>query len=160
MIKSLAIPPGPGDHYGDWTMYARATHDFHGGPWFSNVTLQMEDLEHSPYTCYAEVHLFLHCANCRQKTEDGYTKMNLDLAFVRPYYILDSDVLSTISQCKQISWSFPQNLGREETTRRQIRLSKYFLIGIQKILKVVQVIPHFGDRLCNVDRHFVNKWKF
>jgi len=61
LSQCLAIPPGARDRYGDWPMYARATINFHGNPYFSNVAFEVEDGIQQIY--YGQVRLLFHASS-------------------------------------------------------------------------------------------------
>jgi len=92
--KTLAIPGGLGGRYGESPVYVRASHSFHGRPWYSSVALKMEDLGELEITWYGEVHLLMHFS-C------------LDLALVKCYCELEEDELGSILKCIELSWFIP-----------------------------------------------------
>jgi hypothetical protein len=46
-----------GDRFGDWPLYAKAWHDFYGGAYYNDVSLQMEDPKFEKVTNYAQLRL-------------------------------------------------------------------------------------------------------
>lgn len=141
MCKALAVPAGPGDRFGDWPLYVRATYSFHGRPWYSNVALQMEAAGQPANTWYGQVRLFLrHGEHC--------------LAFIRIYYERKPDSWSNLTGCIQLSWSMPENVTRTEAKR--MKRPEYIVTDVANILRAIHVVPNFEKSGC----FFINKWKF
>ncbi len=43
VFSFLVVHAGREDHFGKWLLYAKASHDFYRGPYYNNVSPQMED---------------------------------------------------------------------------------------------------------------------
>jgi hypothetical protein len=161
VCSTLGILGGPTDEYGDWPMYGHATPDFFGSLWYSSVSLNTTQRSGNQFNPkYVEIRLLLHCRNCFHINRDGsFANQNLDvdLAFVRPYYQLERDSGSQLTECMQLSWCRPQ---ASSSTFVVHSMPSYFLIDIKSILKVIHVVPHFGQHLYEGETFFINKWKF
>lgn len=139
--KTLAIPGGLEGRCNEAPSYVRATHTFHGRPWYSSVALRMEKLGEPELTWYGEVRLFMHFSG-------------LDLALVRCYCELDENELGTILKCAQVAWFVPRDYTRAQVKR--VKRPEYIVVEVAQILRLVHVVPHFGQK----DHFFINKWKF
>jgi hypothetical protein len=51
------MPAGVRKWFADWPMYARASPSFHGNPWYSDVTIQMEPEGLPERTKYVQLRL-------------------------------------------------------------------------------------------------------
>jgi hypothetical protein len=139
--KTLAVLGGLGGHFSESPLYVRATHTFHGRPWYSNVALQIEKPGESEVTWYGEVHLFMHFSV-------------MDLALVKCCCELDEDELGSVLKCAQVSWFVPRDYTGDQVKR--VKRPEYVIIEAAQILRPVHVVPHFGQK----GHFFINKWKF
>lgn len=163
VCTAIAIPGGPSDEHGEWPMYARATHKFFDSPWYSSVELDTTEVVQFSNVKYGEIRLLLHCTGYSYIEADGSRvgDHTLDLAFIRPYYELESDGTTDITQCRMLSWNRPTNDMRSthaSSSSQLHNISNYLLVDVQKILKVIHVVPYFGD--VDVNKVYINKWKF
>lgn len=99
---------------------------------------------------FAQVKLLLYFRGCQSINADGSIdkKPTFDFAFVRPYYEMERDSISKLTQCIQLSWSKPTIEGMfniVSTSSRIQDMPLYFLIDIKHILKVIHVVSHFRD---------------
>jgi len=132
----LAVPPGDGTRFGDWPMYARASHEFHGKEWYSSVAIQMEDVGEEERTSYGQLRLLFRCT----LLDAEKNKVIKDLAFARVYQYVR---FNTTLECAELKWP-------------QTQVEAYIVIETASILKAVQVVPHFEK----VGFFFVNSFKF
>jgi len=68
-------------------MFARATSNFHGKEWFSNISMKMEGDNELERTCYGQLQL-LFKSNMQ---EDGVRNVSKDLCLVRMYEVVEFD---------------------------------------------------------------------
>lgn len=141
ICKALAIPAGPGDRFGDWPLYIRASYCYHGRPWYSDVALQMEAEGQPIETWYGQVRLFIRHGD-------------LCLALVRIYIELFPDHWDTLTGSIQLSWTLPANLTRAQAKR--MKRPEYIVVDVANILRAIHVVPHSG----HPGRYFLNRWKF
>ncbi|CAM6093805.1 unnamed protein product [Calypogeia fissa] len=61
VMNCLAITAGHGNRYADWPMYVRATMEFHGRPYFSDIAIQAEVDGEPEETWYGQLRLLFKC---------------------------------------------------------------------------------------------------
>ncbi len=156
LSRCLAIPPGAGNKYGDWPMYARATTNFHGNPYFSNVAFEAEE-EGIQQIYYGQIRLLFQASS---QSNIGGEKNQTQLVFLKLYTEIENDDWSALTKCKCLRWSTMSSLRDVQNSMRrnsQAQLkARYVVTNIQTILKVVHIIPHF----VTPGRFFINCWKF
>jgi hypothetical protein len=133
---SLAIPSGNGARFGDWPMYARASHELHRKEWYSSIAIQMEDVGEEERTSYGQLRLLFRCS----LLDVERNKVTKDLALVRMYHYVK---FNTTVECAELKWLETQTKA-------------YVVIETTSILKAVQVVPHF----VKVGFFFLNSFKF
>lgn len=130
--SSLAIAPDLTSQFGDGAIYARATSNFHGRPWFSSVIFNTEENNER----YGQLRLMFKCDVI---TREG-VKITKELALLRMYQYVNSD---EICLCPVIKFEEGQQ-------------ASYMVVETSSIIRAVQIIPHFG----NMGHYFVNLFKF
>lgn len=135
--SSLAIPAGPGERFGDWPMYARATNHFFGLPWYSSIAIQMEGRgDENINTSFGEIRL-LFKVNLYNESNVALTK---ELALVKMYEVVPQNRVSRLIDCIELRWC----------------TGYYLVVEVANILKVVHVVPNFAIP----NRFFINAFKF
>jgi hypothetical protein len=140
IFSALAVPAGPGERFGDWPLYGRASHDFHGAPYYSDVALQMEDAGMEEITMYAQLRLIFQASFVDLESDLSASK---NLAFVHMYKIVRGSRLNELVRCRELVWD-------------PCIHSSYMVVDVATILRVVHIVPNFVE-----DGHFfLNKYKF
>lgn len=154
-VKSgIAIPAGEGDRLANWPMIARASSSFHGGPYFSDVAIQMEAAGEDPLTTYGQLRLIFSC----DSTSDTGDQEMQELAFLqlyesnrRPERVTRCTVVRPVSERLHAG-------GSRDNASTQRRREPYLIIQVANILRVVQLIPHYGG--LEEEEFLVNHFKF
>ncbi|KAG0595978.1 hypothetical protein M758_UG213700 [Ceratodon purpureus] len=145
LSRSVAVPPGSGEN-------------FHGRPYFSNVAFEVQQ-EGCQQTCYRQIRLVFQ-ANSQSNRPAGQEHSQVQLALLKLYTEIDDDNWSELTKCKSLRWASQASvLDVHNSMRRNSQAGLrglYTVVDIQRILRVVHVIPNFVVP----GRFFVNKWKF
>jgi len=135
VYNALAIPPGASNQLADWPMYARATPNFFGQPWYSNVAIQDSEGE---MTLYGQLQFLCKVQFFTMGTNQIVEKK---IALLKMYTILEPSDVSQMVECVELAWEAS---------------SEHKCFDINKILKAIHVIPNFVDGA----HFFINKYKF
>ena len=88
-------------------MYACTIPDFFRSLWYSSVSLNTTQRSGNQFNLkYVEIGLLLHYRNCFHINRVGSIaseNLDVDLAFVCPYYQLERDSGSQLIECMQLS---------------------------------------------------------
>lgn len=135
-------------------MIAKSIHKFHGDPYFSDVAIQMEGEGEEPLTSYGQLRLVFSS----EVISDNGDRETRELVLVRwydckrrPERITACLVLQAVPECMDVQSS------RDHSSRRR-RREAYTIIHISSILRVVQLIPHYGTD--GEGEVLVNRFKF
>jgi hypothetical protein len=129
-----------GERFGDWPLYARASHEFYGESYYSDFCLQMEDAGMDEVTMYAQLRLLFQASFLDIESNIMVPK---HLAFLHKYKVLPTSRLSELVKCKQLTWDSNKD-------------SSYLVANVASILWVIHIVPNFLQ-----DGHFFfNKYKF
>jgi hypothetical protein len=155
MVTSIAVPAGPGPRFGDWPLYGRAMHEFYGGPYYSNVTVQLEDAGMPEETGYAQLRL-LFGSTFRDVCSGLHVQKSL--AFVQWYEEVPSSGLARMLKCKYLSWvcDSGSSIRRGKSRTTSNTGESYAIVEISNILQVIHVVPNFMEE----GQFFVNRYKF
>lgn len=153
MKKGLAVPAGSGNRFGNWPMIARATRLFHDRPYFSHVAIQMEAAGEDPVTSYGQLRLLFTCTVLTQ-VENKVTK---ELAFVHLYESLGVDRVTQCEVLHPMLESMDVGSSSDNVYRRR-RRDPYMVVDTMNILRVIHLVPHFGQRRPN--EYLINRFKF
>ena len=134
--RSIAICPSQNLRSGRTPMFARATSNFHGKEWFSNVSMKMEGDNEPERTSYGQLCLLFKT----NMQEDGLQNVCKELCLVRMYEEVEVD---NRVQCPVLRW-----LGEDHLS--------YQVVDVSKILKAIHVVPDFE----NNSQFFINLYKF
>jgi hypothetical protein len=85
-------------------MYAKASPSFHGDPWYSGVTIQMEPKGHLEETEYVQLQLFFNVDFFQTSHNALVIK---ELALVCMYQKIPPNKLSRLIMCEEIKWALP-----------------------------------------------------
>jgi hypothetical protein len=133
VFNALAIPPGTSHQLADWPMYARATPQFFGQPWYSNVTIQGE----GETTLYGQLQFL--CKIQFLTIDNQMVERKIEL--VKMYIVFEPFDVSQMVECVELTWKTSL---------------EYKCFDISKILKAIHIIPNFMDGT----HFFINKYKF
>jgi hypothetical protein len=137
-------------------MYARASPSFHGDPWYSGVSIQMEPKGHLEEIKYAQLQLFFNVDLFQTSHNALVTKK---LVLVCMYQKVPHNRLSRLIMGEEIKWVLPiwKQFTRPNTSYEMVQqLGSYSIIEIYNIFRVIQVVLHFLENA----HFFVNNFKF
>ncbi len=101
-FRTLTIHVGVGKRFVDWPLYARTSPSFHGDPWYSDVTIQMEPKGHPKEIKYAQLQLFFNVDLFQTFNNALVIK---ELALVCICQKVPPNKLSRLIMCEEIKWA-------------------------------------------------------
>jgi hypothetical protein len=117
LSRCLAVPPGAGERYRDWPMYARATANFHGSPYFSNVAFEVEEVG-IQHICYGQIRLLVH-ASSHSNIPGEQSPRQIELVFLKLYTEIENDEWSALTKCRCLQYTTQSNLRDVQNSMRR-----------------------------------------
>lgn len=153
IYTTLAVPAGPGNRFGNWPLYARAIHSFHGEPYYSDVALQMEEAGAEEVTKYGQLRSLFRASFIETESTCMVQK---DLALLRMYSELPASRLSKMVKCKELTWVVEKAKRQRQLHDALVQDPSFLVVDIANILRVFHIVPNFVEE----DHFFINKYKF